>query len=186
MTVLAIPINVIWKIKVRWGQKVFLSLSLCLTVIMIILSIVRVCGLVYHDLVDTVWETYWQFLSAEIGVFLASAVSFRSLFVSQNRSNSGPNYSVKRLFKESFHSPKRRNTMSVSDSWLDSSESEMKSLPKHAFISDGNYMSSPTSVRAGNVDLESNWMTETTEVLSQPRPAIVKPPRDTTYLHERV
>ncbi|KAJ5793386.1 uncharacterized protein N7503_009364 [Penicillium pulvis] len=184
--ILAIPINVIWKIQVRWGQKIFLSFSLCLTVIMIILSIIRVCGLVYHDLVDTVWETYWQFLSAEIGVFLASAVSFRSLFVSRNRSNASPNYSVKRLFKDSFHSPKRRNTMSVSDSWLDSPESEMKSLPKHVFIGDGNYMSSPTTVGASNVDLESNWMVEATEVLLRPSPAIVKQSRDRTALHENV
>ncbi|KAJ5647169.1 hypothetical protein N7490_003541 [Penicillium lividum] len=175
--ILAIPINVIWKIRVRWGQKLFLILSLCLTVIMIILSIVRVCGLVYHDMIDTVWETYWQFLSAEVGVFLASAVSFRSLFVSQ-RSHSGPNYSVRKMLKNSFQSPKRRNTGSLSDSWWDAPGNEMDSLPNNAFTEDhiakdGNYVNIPHSVHAGDVDLEGQ-----AKFVTQPTSAIVKTSRD--------
>ncbi|PWY71379.1 hypothetical protein BO83DRAFT_427980 [Aspergillus eucalypticola CBS 122712] len=126
--ILAIPVNIIWKIRVRWTQRIILTLSLCLTVVMIILSIVRVSGLVYRDIVDTVWETYWQFLSAEVGVFLAAAVSFRSFFVAQNRTLSPPPFSVKRFLQESFSSPKRRHPDNMSSTWIYGNGSEMEVL----------------------------------------------------------
>ncbi|OGM45358.1 hypothetical protein ABOM_005551 [Aspergillus bombycis] len=92
--ILAIPIHIIWKIRVPRSQRIILTASLCLTVIMIVLSIVRVSGLASRDIVDTIWETYWQFLSAEEGVFLVAAVSFRSFFVAQSRSRIPPYNSV--------------------------------------------------------------------------------------------
>jgi hypothetical protein len=121
-----IPIHVIWKIRVRWQQKFILTCSLCLTVIMIILSVVRVCGLVAGNMVDTIWETYWQFLSAEVGVFLAAAVSFRSLFVAHNKPYMPAHYSVKKFLQQSFQSPRKHGPLTLSDSWLEMPESEME------------------------------------------------------------
>lgn len=128
MLVLAIPVNIIWKIRVRWTQRIVLAMSLCLTVVMIVLSIVRVSGLLYHDIVDAIWETYWQFLSAEVGVFLAAAVSFRSFFVAQNRSHRPPPFSVKRFLRESFSSHRHRQPDSMSSTWLHGYGSELEIL----------------------------------------------------------
>ncbi|PYI27955.1 hypothetical protein BP00DRAFT_352198 [Aspergillus indologenus CBS 114.80] len=128
LLILVIPIHVIWKVRVRWPQKVLLTCSLCLTVIMIALSIVRVCGLVAGEMVDTIWETYWQFLSAEVGVFLAAAVSFRSLFVAHQKSYAPAHYSVKKFLQQSFHSPRKRDPLTLTESWLEMPESDMEAL----------------------------------------------------------
>lgn len=80
-----IPIGLIWKIRVDWTQKLALGSSLCLTFVLVALSITRVAGLKYHREVDLIWETYWQSMSAELGVFLAAASAFRTFFVSQKQ-----------------------------------------------------------------------------------------------------
>lgn len=81
--VLYIPVHLIWKIKVRWTQKAALTISLCLTVIMVVLTITRVCGIKIGGTIDTTWETYWLILSAEIGIVLTSTAAFRAFFVSR-------------------------------------------------------------------------------------------------------
>lgn len=80
-----IPVGLIWKIRVDWTQKLALGSSLCLTFVLVALSITRVAGLKYHKEVDLIWETYWQSMSAELGVFLAAASAFRTFFVSQKQ-----------------------------------------------------------------------------------------------------
>ncbi|KAK1148991.1 hypothetical protein N8T08_007666 [Aspergillus melleus] len=100
---LVIPIAVTWTVRVPWKQKIILICSLCLTIIMASLSIIRVSGFVYYGMSDVIWGLYWQFLAAEVGVFLAAAVAFRSFFVARKNSrNATPPYSIKRFVKESI------------------------------------------------------------------------------------
>lgn len=66
-----------------WTQKVVLALTLCLTTVIIALTIVRVSGLRRGTKVDSTWETYWQFISAEIGLTMTAATAFRTFYVSQ-------------------------------------------------------------------------------------------------------
>jgi hypothetical protein len=70
---------------VKWQQKVALTMSLRLTIFLIIATIVRVSGIRYHGETDTVWESYWNIISAEIGVIMAAATAFRSFFVARSR-----------------------------------------------------------------------------------------------------
>lgn len=101
--VLAIPIAIIWNIRVHWTKKIVLVCSLCLTVVIIVFVITQASGLVHQGAVDINWLIFWHVLNSEAAVFLASAVSFRSFFVS--RKNSRPyvhQYSVKRVVKESI------------------------------------------------------------------------------------
>ena len=86
LTVLYIPVHIIWKIKIRWTQKAALTISLCLTVIMVILTITRVCGIKIGGRIDSTWETYWLILSAEFGIILTSVGAFRAFFVSRVKS----------------------------------------------------------------------------------------------------
>jgi hypothetical protein len=106
-----IPITVIWQIKIHWTQRVALAFSLCLTIFLIVITIVRVSGLVSKDTVDNVWEIYWTLLSAEVGIILAAGISFRALFVSRSNSkklNLSPQDQARQFFKRSYLSRKRR------------------------------------------------------------------------------
>lgn len=73
--------RLIWKIQVRWTQKLALGLTLCLTIFLITITLVRASGLTYRGYVDNVWEIYLQFISAEVGLILTSLSAFRTLFV---------------------------------------------------------------------------------------------------------
>lgn len=59
-----------------------LASCLCLTIVVIICAIIRIAGLRYKDTVDAVWETYWQYVAASIGLTMTSVSAFRTLFIS--------------------------------------------------------------------------------------------------------
>ncbi|KAI9034934.1 Glycineserine hydroxymethyltransferase [Aspergillus affinis] len=101
--ILTIPIAVTWTVRVSWKQKIILICSLCLTIIMASISIIRVSLFIYQGVVDVIWGLFWQFLAAEVGVFLAAAAAFRSFFVTRkNSKNTTPPYSIKRFVKKSI------------------------------------------------------------------------------------
>ena len=83
MTVLYIPLQLIWKVKIKWSQKLTLACSLCLTVIVVIFTVTRASGLEWQDKLDVLWEVYFQIVAAEVGLILASTTAFRALFVSR-------------------------------------------------------------------------------------------------------
>ncbi|KAL8753060.1 MAG: hypothetical protein Q9184_005536 [Pyrenodesmia sp. 2 TL-2023] len=85
LLILYIPINLIWKIQIRWTQKVPLVLSLCLTAIIILVTITRIAGIKRGGQVDGVWESYFLMVAAEVGIILASVSTYRTLFVSHRR-----------------------------------------------------------------------------------------------------
>ncbi|KAA8642706.1 hypothetical protein EYZ11_011884 [Aspergillus tanneri] len=125
LLILVIPIGLIWKIRVQWTQKLALMSSLCLTFVLVALSITRVAGLEYHDVVDAVWETYWQTLSAELGVFLAAASTFRSFFVSQrnNRAYTPPSSFDRWIKSSTLRSSDRKQPDTLLTSWPDNTAS---------------------------------------------------------------
>ncbi|KAJ5982462.1 hypothetical protein N7451_012562 [Penicillium sp. IBT 35674x] len=81
LLILAIPIALILRIRMDPLQKVALSTSLCLTILLVLLSVVRIAGLKHNGQVDTIWETFWQTMSAESGVCLAAFSGFRVFFM---------------------------------------------------------------------------------------------------------
>lgn len=82
-TVLVIPLILIWQIRIRWTQKIALVLTLCLTVVMIGITIARIVGLTWEGKLDSVWETYFIVVAAEIGLTLVAVTAFRALYVSK-------------------------------------------------------------------------------------------------------
>lgn len=86
MQVLYIPCRLIWQIKAKWAQKVALASSLCLTMLVIICTIIRAAGIRSGKAVDFVWEVYWQYIAASLGLSMMAATAFRSLFVSHRNS----------------------------------------------------------------------------------------------------
>ena len=87
-------------------------------------TVARLAGLIYNDMVDTIWEAYWTQISGEVGVFLAAATAFRSFFVSRKHSKS---YTAKqqaqRFFSTSFAARfNRKNKRNTLDDTLDSKQ----------------------------------------------------------------
>ncbi|KAG9241619.1 hypothetical protein BJ878DRAFT_395507, partial [Calycina marina] len=84
LLILVIPIRVIWQIRISWLQKFTLAISLCLTIVLIVITIIRATGLRRGgDTIDSQWEIYWQIISAEVGIILTTVTTFRSFFVSR-------------------------------------------------------------------------------------------------------
>ena len=50
-------------------------------------TVMRISGLSYYNTVDATWETFWQYVSASIGLTLTSVAAFRSLFISHQVSH---------------------------------------------------------------------------------------------------
>lgn len=82
--VLAIPIRLLWQIRVRLSQKIAISSSLCLTIVIIAVTIIRASGIRQGTTIDSVWETYWQVISAEVGLIMTSATAFRTFYVARS------------------------------------------------------------------------------------------------------
>ncbi|MCJ1251588.1 hypothetical protein MMC30_008823 [Trapelia coarctata] len=82
--ILCIPIRLIWQIQIRWTQKAALTFSLCLIIVIIIITVVRIPGLWAGNIVDFVWETYWQLISVEVGLTMTAITAFRAFFVSRS------------------------------------------------------------------------------------------------------
>lgn len=64
-------------------------MSLCLIVVMTILTIIRVSGVVLGDKVDGVWESYWLILNAEVGIIMTAVTAFRTFFVARSKQRRG-------------------------------------------------------------------------------------------------
>lgn len=88
-------------------------LSLGLTVFLVAITIIRVSGMLakgtYNEtslsqqtkFLDFIWVSYWSLLSAEVAVFMAAALSFRSFFVARHN-NKNRRDQARRFFAESF------------------------------------------------------------------------------------
>lgn len=86
--VLFIPIRLIWRIKVRWTQKLALSVSLCLTILTIMCTITRVSRIRTGRTIksiDSIWETYWQFIAANLALIMTAATAFRTFFIAKSK-----------------------------------------------------------------------------------------------------
>lgn len=83
IVVLCIPCRLIWQVKIKLSQKVVLACSLCLTAVVVIFTLTRASGLVWHGTIDVVWEVYFQIVPAEVGLILVSMTAFRAMFVSR-------------------------------------------------------------------------------------------------------
>ena len=80
-------------------------LSLCLTGIIILVTVTRIACFKINNQVDLVWEFYFLVVAAEIGVILASISTYRTLFVSRRkdtRHRGCPSSSTKERLKRVF------------------------------------------------------------------------------------
>ena len=91
LAVLFIPIRLIWTVKIRLGQKVALGCSLCLTLLTIVCTMIKILGVPitgYDPSIDEVWISYWQLIAANIALTMTTATAFRSLYLSRRNDGS--------------------------------------------------------------------------------------------------
>ena len=84
LMVVSFPLALLWKVRINLRQKIGLGLSLCLSLVMIIVSIVRISGVYLPDgSVDIVWLAFWMQQECSIAVIMVSVSAFRSFFVAK-------------------------------------------------------------------------------------------------------
>lgn len=83
LLVLSLPVSILWKVRISVRQKIGLAFSLCLSCVMIIVTVTRVAGMRQKGSgsVDIVWLAFWQQQECSIAVLMVSVSAFRSLFV---------------------------------------------------------------------------------------------------------
>ena len=74
----------LWQVKMPWRQKLSLAAVLCLSILMIIISIIRVTiRNLPNGQADVAWVTCWIAIEANVAVVAVSVCAYRSLFVSR-------------------------------------------------------------------------------------------------------
>lgn len=111
VAVISIPIIILHRVSIPLRTKIFLGLSLCLSVMTITTTIVRVVGLKVPGVqsVDVVWQVYWQYVEVCIGIMIASATAFRTFFV-QHAARSSQRSTPKSYFAQRFREKVIRRT----------------------------------------------------------------------------
>lgn len=90
--IIAIPVHLLWAVRINPRQKLRLGLSLCLSIFMIMMAIVKMSGLrSTRGTFDMAWVMFWHYAEGCTAVLMVSLIAFRSLFVSQSLSSPRPN-----------------------------------------------------------------------------------------------
>lgn len=74
-------------IQLKLRVKIFLGLSLCLSAVMIIVSIIRVAsiGIPHTEATDIVWQVFWHWVECCIAITVVSLAAFRAYFVEKSK-----------------------------------------------------------------------------------------------------
>lgn len=86
LQVVSIPIRLLWRVRIKLGQKIglgaFLSLSICMAVV----SAIRVGGEQHKGNYDFSWLFFWLEVEACIAVAVVSLTAFPAVFVTRSAS----------------------------------------------------------------------------------------------------
>lgn len=80
LMIIAIPIRVLWQVKMATREKIILGATLCLSICMIIATLIRFSGIGVSGSIDITWNIFWMFVEGCIAVIMVSFTVFRSLF----------------------------------------------------------------------------------------------------------
>lgn len=112
LLVLSLPICILWRVRISVRQKIGLAFSLCLSCVMVIVTVVRIAGMKPNGSgsVDIVWLAFWQQQECSIAVLMMSVSAFRSLFIPgptrryiPRQQRSSPSEKAKRLLRRRLH-----------------------------------------------------------------------------------
>ena len=110
LLIIAIPLRLLWSVRIKPRQKIVLGIFLSLNLFMAITASIRVSGLSFRDTFDEIWLYLWQQLEACIAVAMISLTAFRSVFVA-SESSRARREEAKRPWYSSTVAAIRRNKM---------------------------------------------------------------------------
>lgn len=67
----------------RIQQKTGLGIFLCLSIAMVVTSIIRVSGYIYRGTIDNTWLFFWALMESDVAVIMISLTAFRSIFLAK-------------------------------------------------------------------------------------------------------
>ena len=79
--IIAIPISLLWNVRIKRRQKIFLGVFLSLSIFMTITASVRAPGVNYNGEFDLVWIFIWHHAEACVAVSMVSLTPSRSIFI---------------------------------------------------------------------------------------------------------
>ena len=115
LLIIAIPLHLLWAVRIKRRQKLVLGIFLSLNLFMAITASVRVSGLSFHGSFDEVWLYFWQQIEACLAVIMISLTAFRSVFVSSEFSRARKERAKKPWFSSPIAAIKRSKTHRGSD-----------------------------------------------------------------------
>ena len=87
VTVISIPVALLWNVQISLRQKFALWGILCLSIFTMITAVVKVAGgNINHGQVDSAWAIFWLQIEAAVAVIVVSMTAFRALFVAHKAS----------------------------------------------------------------------------------------------------
>ena len=108
--VLALPVHILWRVKMQAQQKLGLAAFLCLQVLMIIVAIIRISGFIYHNAFDEGWVYMWQQIEACVSVSTISLTAFRIMFVASNSRRERSPWQWTDSFRKRFYKKSSQTT----------------------------------------------------------------------------
>lgn len=78
--VIMMPVLLLWKVKIKLRQKILIGLFLSLSICMILISFVRIFGLLhYNNFINVKWLLFWHEVEATVATIMVSITAFREL-----------------------------------------------------------------------------------------------------------
>lgn len=110
LLIIAIPLRLLWSVRIKPRQKVFLGIFFSLNLFMAIIAAIRVSGLKFRGTFDEVWLYLWQQIEACIAVIMISLTAFRSVFVASESSRARRERAKKPWYSSTIAAIKRSKT----------------------------------------------------------------------------
>ena len=115
LLIIAIPLHILWSVRIKPRQKIVLGVFLSLNLFMAIIASIRVSGLNFRGRFDEVWVYFWQQIEACIAVTMISLTAFRSVFVASESSRARRERAMKPWYSSTFATIRRINKPRGSD-----------------------------------------------------------------------
>ena len=120
----AIPIRLLWSVRIRPYQKGIIGVFLSLNLFMVITASIRISGFNFRGKYDFIWFSLWQELEGCVAVSMFSLTAFRSVFVALESSRARREGAKKPWYSSTVAAIKRNKARQPSD------EEAIQELPR--------------------------------------------------------
>jgi len=90
---ICIPVRLLQQTRFKIREKVNIGIVLCLSIVIIVISLVRAISFGVIGTLDQVWDEFWVQMESSISIIVVCMTAFRTLFVtsqSNQRNNNSP------------------------------------------------------------------------------------------------